>query len=163
MRPLFFLIIIPIILLSCKSNDSITPLATSNYFNITTTGAKGISATYVTIPIPTKNGTFSLQYNKPAGRIMFWVLGDSNNNSEIDISLPTIPVLNKIYKSNSLLKQNVTFIVFLDNKDMDPKGECTGEVVFTSFTHPGLIKGTIKLVKPTGVVLSTGEFNFTSK
>jgi hypothetical protein len=162
MRLLFSFVFIPIILLSCKSDESITPANTSDYFNITTTGSKGISASYVTIPIPTKNGTFSLQYNKP-GRVMFWVLGDSNNNSEIDISLPTVPVLNKIYKSNSSLKQNVTFIVYLDNKDIDSKGECSGEVVFTSFTHPGLIKGSIKLVKPTGVVLSTGEFNFTSK
>lgn len=141
-----------------KDNDP----STSDYFNITTTGGKTISTTYVTIPIPTKNGTFSLQYNKP-GRIMFWVLGDSNNNSDIDISLPTVPVLNKLYKSSSSLNQEVYFGVYLDNNDVDSKGECSSEVVFTSFTYPGLIQGSIKLVKPNGTVVSTGEFNFTSK
>lgn len=151
-----------LVFLGCKSSETIAPSAAIDYFNITTTGAKSISTTYVTIPIATKNGTFSLQYNRP-GRVMFWVLGDSNNNSEIDISLPTIPVLNKIYKTNSSLIQNVTFIIYLDNKDVDPKRECSSEVIFTSFKQPGLIKGNIKLVKPSGIVLSTGEFNFTSK
>lgn len=154
------LIILPlmVVLFGCSKDE----LSGDGYFNITTTGKKTISTTYVTEPIPTKNGTFSFQYNKP-GRIMFWVLGDSNNNSDVDISLPTEPIIDKVYKTNYINDQEIYFGVYIDNEDVDLNGECLGEVVFTSFTHPGLIQGTVKLVKRDGTVLSTGEFNFVSK
>lgn len=158
MKKIIFVFNVILILYGCSKDD----LSSSDYFKITTAKGKTYTTSYVSKPIPTENGTFSCQYNKP-GRIMFWALIDNNNDVEIDISLPTVPVLNKVYKTNYSLDQEVYFGIWLDNDDVDPNGECTSQVVFSSFTYPGLIQGTIKLSKPDGSILVSGEFNFISK
>jgi hypothetical protein len=85
------------------------------------------------------------------------------NESEIVISLPIDPILNKVYDSRSFSNSWENWIIFInmfDNVDVDKEGKCREEVVFTSFAYPGLIQGTIKLIEPNGTVLVFGEFDF---
>lgn len=158
-----YILLITLIICSCSKDEE---LSKNNYFKITTSDGKTFTTSYVNIPIPTDNGTFSCQYNKP-GRISFWILIDNNNDGYLDISLPSVPELNTVYKTSgsweSSSSTRVDFGLSLNNTDIDPNGECTSEVVFTSFTYPGLVQGTIKLLKSNGTIVSTGEFNFISK
>lgn len=158
-----FMSILSVFVSGCSSD---TDFPSFDYFQITASNGNTYKTNYVNIPLPTKNGTFSLQYNKPTQfnknhNLLFLILIDNNNDGYLDIDLPSLPIINKTYKTSSKSGQNISYGLFIENKDSC--SDCNSEIIFTSFNYPGLIVGSVKNYSPTGKLIDSGEFNFTSK
>lgn len=140
---------------SKKSDNSKT-----GTFSFTKVNGKTYTAQYVNTPLPTKNGTFSLQYIKSSEtRIswLFWVLIDNNNHLGLDII--GRPVVNgNTYVTSPVFGREVTFYAFLDNQDLSTNGKPS--VVFEKSTYPGQIIGTFSVYNPDNTLLGTGKFDF---
>ena len=157
-----FMSILTLFVSGCSS-DSDYP--SDNYFQITASNGKVYRTNYVNIPLPNKNGTFSLQYSKPSQfnnnhKLLFLILIDNNNDGYLDVEIPSLPITNKVYKTSSISGQYISYGLSLDNKDSC--SDCRSEIIFTEFNYPGLISGTVKNYSPTGKIIDSGEFNFTS-
>jgi hypothetical protein len=145
-----------IILNGCSKSDS----TKTGTFSFTKINGKTYTAKYVNTPLPTKNGTFSLQYIKSSEtRIswLFWVLIDNNNHLGLDII--GRPVVNgNTYVTSPVFGREVTFYAFLDNQDLSTNGKPS--VVFEKSTYPGQIIGTFSVYNPDNTLLGTGKFDF---
>ena len=144
---------------SCKKSSNST--ADSGTFSITTTAGTTYSTKYVNIPVPTANGTFSLQYQTYATtgtKWMFFILIDNNNDMGLDIIIPTAIVNGTTYTSTST--RTVDLYGSLNNSSINLTKT---EVIFEKSTYPGQIKGTLKGYKANNVLYCTGQFDFIAK
>jgi hypothetical protein len=138
-----------------------------DYFIISVTGGTSYSTEYVSKPIPTEPGTFSMQYNEPADEngdytVGFWILISNRSDAYLTITSPAAPVIGREYVNNSMVEEYVSFGLYLDNTDVCPLGNCRTTVVFESFACPGKIKGSLIMKDTDGNIIATGDFDFTA-
>lgn len=141
---------------SKKSDNSKT-----GTFSFTKVNGKTYTATYVDAAIPSKNGTFSLQYqtNSTSTRWMFFVYVDNNNDLGLDVIGQ--PIVNGVsYTSNSSFGRTVSFYGKLDNESLNPSRTT---VVFEKSTYPGQIVGSFTVYGSNNTIIGSGNFDFEAK
>lgn len=152
------------LILSCSNDDIESGIGK---FNINIDG-KTLSAKYVNIPIPTQNGTFSMQYSKSSDtfkhKFYFFILFDNQNEAYLDIYTKDFPLTNTLYTSTQT-GNYVDFLLILDNYDFDASRYV---VSFSKFSYPGQIAGTLKVYKrnPSNIgdtLVLTGDFDFVAE
>jgi len=144
---------------SCKKASNST--ADAGTFSITTTAGTTYTTKYVNTPIPTTNGTFSLQYQTSGttgSNWMFFILIDNNNDLGLDIEIPTTIVNGTTYTTTAT--RTVDLYGSLNNSEINVSKT---EVIFEKSTYPGQIKGTLKGYKANNVLFCTGQFDFIAK
>jgi hypothetical protein len=116
---------------------------------------------YVDTAIPTKNGTFSLQYqkNSTTTRWMFFVYVDNNNDLGLDIIGQAI-VNGVSYTTNPSFGRTVDFYGKLDNESLNPSKTT---VVFEKSTYPGQIVGSFNVYGSNNTLIGSGKFDFFAK
>lgn len=161
-RTFSLFVIIAILFSSCKKNSANTNNGT---FTLTTSSGKKYVTTYVNVPIPTVNGTFSLQYNKPSTgnnlyQWQFFILIDNNNDADLSVWMPTKIQNGVLYTTNTSLDRTVDLGCFFDNSNLPIS---TSDVTFSSSDYPGHVKGVAKGYASNGTLLCTGEFDFNAQ
>lgn len=157
--PLLCILLVGFFTFSCRNAED----EQAGAFSFTKTNGKTYTTSYVDIPIPVKNGTFSLQYlNKGGGgsKWMFFVLVDNNNDLGLDIEIPTAIVNGTVYSSSSNLGREVSFYGMLDNVSLDVYRTT---VVFEKSIYPGQVAGTFSAYGANNSLLGTGKFDFVAQ
>jgi hypothetical protein len=162
--------LLAILISGCEMSED-TAKSSNGTFSFTKTNGKTYTTTYVGTPIPSKNGTFSLQYKKDGttgSRWLFFVLIDNKNDLGLNIEIPTTISNGKTYTS---ISQNfssgisptiVSFYGKLDNESFTLIDTKTN-LVFEKSTYPGQIVGTFTTYYPNNTILGSGKFNFVVK
>lgn len=146
----------------CKKSED-TSKSSNGTFSFTKTNGKTYTTTYVDTPIPSKNGTFSLQYKKvgtTGSKWLFFVLIDNKNDLGLTIEIPTTISNGTTYKNTSTT--DVSFYGMLDNDDLT-KIDVKTNLVFEKSTYPGQIVGTFTAYYPNNTIIGSGKFNFVVK
>lgn len=138
---------------SCDRSDSDSG---SGHFSISKTGGETFKTNYVTIPLPTKAGTFSVQYNKDYDyeNLSFLCLIDNNNDCDLTITSDS-PIKigtyteSDAYLGGSLSNTNINYSKLRVN--------------ITSFSYPGKITGTFTAYNATNSIVYSGDFDLTAK
>ena len=138
---------------SCDRSDSDSG---SGHFSISKTGGETFKTNYVTIPLPTKAGTFSVQYNKDSydENLTFLCLIDNNNDCGITISTSS-PI-----KVGTYTESSANLWGTLSNSDITYSKL---RVNITSFSYPGKITGTFTAYNATNSIVYSGDFDLTAK
>lgn len=138
---------------SCDRSDSDSG---SGHFSISKTGGETFKTNYVTIPLPTKAGTFSVQYNKDSydENLTFLCLIDNNNDCGITISTSS-PI-----KVGTYTESSANLWGTLSNSDITYSKL---RVNITSFSYPGKITGTFTAYNATNSIIYSGDFDLTAK
>ncbi len=143
---------------SKKSDNSKT-----GTFSFTKVNGKTYTMNYVDTAIPTKNGTFSLQYqtyNSSGSKWMFFVYVDNNNDLGLDIVIPTTIVNGVSYTTSSSLGRTVDFYGKLDNESLNSSRTT---LVFEKSTYPGQIVGSFSVYASNNSLIGNGKFDFEAK
>ena len=151
---LFQLLLTILFLSSCDRSDSDSA---SGHFSITKTGGETLKANYVTIPLPTKAGTFSVQYNKDSyddENLTFLCLIDNNNDCGLTIYTSS-PI-----KEGTYTESSANLWGSLSNRDITYSKL---RVNITSFSYPGKITGTFTAYNATNSIVYSGDFDLTAK
>lgn len=146
---------------ACKKSEG----NKSGTFSFTKVNGKTYSTSYVDTAIPSKNGTFSLQYQKngtSGTRWMFFVLVDNNNDLGLDIVTPG-PIVNGTSYTSSTVFSSVTEVSFYGMLDNVSLNVSKTTVVFEKSTYPGQIIGTFSAYGSSNNLIGTGKFDFVAK
>ena len=155
----------------CKKPED-AALSSNGTFSFTKTGGKTYTTKYVNIPIPTSNGTFSLQYKKVGTNGSDWkffVLIDNKNDLGLDLQIPktiingtTYTTINQKFDSG-ISPTIVSFYGYLDNEDFT-KLDLKTNLIFEKSTYPGQIIGSFTVYNNSNkAIMGSGKFNFVDK
>jgi hypothetical protein len=154
----------------CKKSED-TAKSSNGTFSFTKTNGKTYTTTYVDTPIPSKNGTFSLQYKKDGttgSKWLFFVLIDNKNDLGLTIEIPTTISNGKTYTTiaqkfgSGISPTVVSFYGMLDNDDLT-KIDVKTNLVFEKSTYPGQIVATFKSYSSNNTLIGNGKFDFVVK
>ena len=134
---------------SCDRSDSDSG---SGHFSISKTGGETFKTNYVTIPLPIKAGTFSVQYND--GNLYFSCFIDNNNDCDLTITSDSPIKIGTYTESDAYLGGSLSNININYSKL---------RVNITSFSYPGKITGTFTAYNATNSIVYSGDFDLTAK
>jgi hypothetical protein len=143
---------------SCKKDDA---QPENGQLSISHAG-KNYSAKYVDLPTPTSAGTFTFYYRKASyqgdrNKYQLLVRIDNRTSAEINVYLPFTPVVGTVYQTSG--NNAVEFDLTVNDNDIDYD---RAEVVFSKYSNPGQIAGTVKSYL-NNKVIATATFDFIEK
>ena len=138
---------------SCDRSDSDSG---SGHFSISKTGGETFKTNYVTIPLPIKAGTFSVQYNKDSydENLTFLCLIDNNNDCDLTIFTSSPIKIGTYTESDAVLGGS------LSNTHINYSKL---RVNITSFSYPGKITGTFTAYNAYNNIVYSGDFDLIAK
>ncbi|GAP68711.1 hypothetical protein BA6E_104159 [Bacteroidales bacterium 6E] len=163
MRIINSIAILLLILISSCHKDELSN--DNNFFKITTSDSKIFRTEYVNQPVPTQNGTFSMQYNKPSldnklHKYFFLILIDNGSDAYLLFQNKELPIPGVKY--THINSDYLDFGLTISSQELQTwRTELNFERIDE---YPGRIIGVLKSFDSKNNLICTGEFNFqTSK
>jgi|LauGreDrversion4_2_1035121.scaffolds.fasta_scaffold741690_2 hypothetical protein len=134
---------------------------TKDFFSFTYNDGKTYTATFVDAISPSKNGIFTLQYNKfgtSGSQWNFFVFINNTTEFNLDMVFPNLIVNGTTYFTDR--NTDVFFSGSINNVILNVSRTT---VVFEKNTYPGNIVGSFNAYTANNTLIGTGKFNFDVK